>query len=206
VPIPSEPRPSIASEPRPSIASGPRPPRRPAPRPTSRRGGALLLGLLAAAIVAVVIVLVVSGGSSTKHKQAAARTPTSTAASSGTTTTPIQVIGQVNLSSPRSASTKGVAQVLRVGTTTTAIVIAAQNVPPNTTHDAYAVWLYNSASDAHFLGFVNPGVGSNGRLSTRGLLPSNAGRFKDLIVTLESTQHTPRQPGQIVLQGQLTGV
>ena len=85
------------------------------------------------------------------------------------------------------------------------IAIVAQGVPPNTKHDAYAVWLYNSSADAVLLGFVNPGVGSNGRLSTAGALPSNAARFKDLVVTLE-TQAKPKQPGKIVLQGQLTGL
>jgi hypothetical protein len=67
------------------------------------------------------------------------------------------------------------------------------------------VWLYNSPSDAHLLGFVNPGVTSNGRLSTAGALPSNANHFKQLIVTRE-TQASPKQPGSVILQGVLTGV
>jgi hypothetical protein len=52
---------------------------------------------------------------------------------------------------------------------------------------------------------VNPGVGKNGRLETAGGLPSNAGRFKQLLVTLETTAN-PKSPGQIVLEGTLTGV
>ncbi len=76
-------------------------------------------------------------------------------------------------------------------------------MPPNTKHDAYAVWLYNSPTDSHILGFVNPGVGTNGRLSTAGALPTNASHFKQLIVTLE-TQSNPKRPGKIILQGTLT--
>ena len=56
--------------------------------------------------------------------------------------------------------------------------------------------------DSHMLGFVNPGVGSNGRLQTAGALPSNAARYKQLIVTLE-TDANPHGPGRIVLRGPL---
>ncbi len=172
--------------------------------PISRRGGALLLGLAGLAIVVLVIVLIASAGSSNKSKQAATTAPTTSA---GTTTSKngVQVVAQINLTSPTApAKTVGIAQVLRQGATN-GLVIGAQNVPPNTKHDAYAVWLYNAPSDAHFLGFVNPGVSSNGRLSTAGPLPTDAGHFKQLLVTRE-TQSKPRQPGRVVLQGQLTGV
>jgi Sigma-70, region 4 len=174
---------------------------------SSRRGGAALLVLLGAAVVAVVVVLLVSGGGS-KNKNQASTTSASTSAAStstATSTTGTRVVGQINLTSPGgSGKTAGIAEVLKQGTTN-GIAIVAQHVPPSTKHDAYAVWLYNSPSDAHILGFVNPGVGSNGRLSTAGALPSNAGRYKQLIVTLE-THGNPKQPGKIVLQGQLTGI
>jgi hypothetical protein len=96
--------------------------------------------------------------------------------------------------------------VLKEGTTD-GIAIVAQKVAPNTTKpaNAYAVWLYNSPTDAHILGFVNPGVGSSGRLSTAGGLPTNASHYKELIVTLE-TSATPKTPGTIILQGALNGV
>lgn len=184
--------------------------------PSSRRGGAILLGLAAVAVVAVVIVLIVnSGGSSGKNTNSAAAAATTTPAATttgaattttatGTTTKP-QIVAQVNLTSPATGSkTAGIAEVFKRGTTR-GILIAAQNVPPNTKHDAYAVWLFNSPSDSHILGFVNPGVGNNGRLSTAGALPANAGHFKQLLVTRE-TARNPNQPGTIVLQGALTGV
>jgi hypothetical protein len=52
------------------------------------------------------------------------------------------------------------------------------------------------------LGFVNPGVGSNGRLSTAGGLPANVSHYKQVIVTLE-TNAAPKAPGTIILQGTL---
>jgi hypothetical protein len=204
-----EPEPQFA-EPGPQRAepawrrAAPPPPPPQGPR-RSRAGGAVLLvgGALVAVVVVLVIVLVSTGGSS-KHTSsvaaaASASTPTS---STPTTSTGPQPIAQVNLASPTgSKKTAGAAEVVRQGSNT-GIVIVAQGVPPNTSHDAYAVWLYNSPSDNHILGFVNPGVKTNGRLQTAGVLPTNASHFKELLVTLE-TQAKPHGPGKIVLQGAL---
>jgi hypothetical protein len=114
-------------------------------------------------------------------------------------------VAQINLV-PTGSGTKaaGIAEILKQGANN-GIAIVAQGVTPNTKHNAYAVWLYNSPTDSHILGFVNPGVGANGRLSTAGGLPTNAGRYKQLIVTLE-TQANPHVPGTIILQGMLTGL
>jgi hypothetical protein len=182
-------------------------------QPSSRRGGAILLGLVAAVVIAVVVVLIVtSGGSSHKSTSASAgstsasTTPgaTSTTACNPATSTTACPIAQINLRSPTKSSTLGIAEVLKKQSTT-AIAIVAQGVPANTKHDAYAVWLANSASDSHAtrLGFVNPGVGKNGRLQTAGPLPKNASSYSELLVTLE-THANPTTPGQIVLQGQFS--
>jgi hypothetical protein len=157
-------------------------------------------------VIVVVVVLVVSGGSSSKHN-AAATTPTTATSSSSTTAgaTTATPVAQINLLSPSgSKSTAGIAEVLKQGGNT-AIAIVGQGLPANTKHNAYAVWLYNAPSDAVRLGFVNPGVGKNGRLETTGPLPTNAAHFKQLLLTIE-TNANPKQPGQIVLQGNLTGV
>jgi Sigma-70, region 4 len=171
-------------------------------RPSSRRGGAMLLGIGAlVVIIAVVIVVIASGGSSKKHATHAttvASTPAGTTSTNGT-----QLIAQVNLVSPAGTKkTAGVAQVIRQGANT-GLVIVAQGVPANTSHDAYAVWLYNSPADSHILGFVNPGVKTDGKLQTAGVLPTNASHYKQLLVTLE-TQAKPHGPGKIVLEGALT--
>ncbi len=182
--------------------------------PSSRRGGALLLAVLAvlAGIVVVVLIVVLSsGGSSSSSSTTAASVPTSTAVSptAGTSTTTASTgtatakpIGQVNLASPTGGKAKGVAIVVRQGTTT-GLVIRATAVPANTRHNAYAVWLYNSGSDDKLVGFVNPGVGTTQVLQTQGPLPANASHFKQLLVTVE-TQAKPTGPGTIVLQGPLT--
>jgi hypothetical protein len=160
-------------------------------------------------IIAVVVVVVATSGGGGHKKATASASSTTTSAttsttSSGTTTSP-QIVAQINLTSPSSGSkTAGIAEVFKRGSTT-GILIAAQNVPANSKHDAYAVWLFNSPGDSKILGFVNPGVGSNGRLSTAGALPANAGHFKQLLVTRE-TARNPKQPGTIVLQGALTGL
>jgi hypothetical protein len=115
------------------------------------------------------------------------------------TSTVACTIERINLKSPTSSSTSGIAEVLKKGTSA-AIAVVGEGLPANTSHNAYALWLYNSGSDAVRLGFVNPGVGKNGRLATAGGLPANAGRYKQLLVTLE-TLPNPRTPGRIVLEG-----
>src|ERR1700756_2814859 len=185
-------------------------------RPRSSRVGGIIL-LVAAAIIAVAVVLffVLRSNGGSPHPAAAASSTTSTTSSAATassttsasSTTQAKVVAQINLTPPHTGSkTAGIAEVLDEGTSQ-GVAIVAQNVPPNTTKppNAYAVWLYNSPKDAQILGFVNPGVGANGRLSTAGALPSNAKRYKELIVTIE-TNAKPQEPGTILLQGTLTGL
>ena len=190
-------------------------------RRTSRRGGVLLLGGAVIALIAVLVVLVVvvlgSGGSTShqsSHTSSVASASSTNPKTTATTTTAstssgsAQVVAQINLAPPPNSASKaaGIAEVLKEGATD-GIAIVAQKVAPNTTQpaNAYAVWLYNSPTDAHILGFVNPGVSSTGRLSTAGGLPSNAAHFQQLIVTLE-TQASPKTPGTIILQGALKGL
>jgi hypothetical protein len=223
--------PPPTAEPAPAAAAADQSDREPdqsTPRPrSSRRGGLMVIGLVAAIIVVVVIILVTSGGGS-KHptSSAAASTSTTSASSSAAsattpsssssttasttssgTSTAAKVVSQINLTPPAAGSkAAGIAEVLREGSTN-GIAIVAQNVPPNTTTppNAYAVWLYNSPTDAKILGFVNPGVPKSGKLSTAGGLPANASHYKQLIVTRE-TAANPKTPGTIILQGTLTGV
>lgn len=183
-----------------------------APRRSSRLGGGILIALGVLIVIAVVaLVLGRSGNSHHRTTPSSPTTATSAAAAPGTTTAAsssgARVISQVNLK-PLNTKSKaaGIAEVLKEGAAD-GIAIVAQNVPPNSTKppNAYAVWLYNSASDAHFLGFVNPGVSTNGRLSTAGGLPANAAHYKQLIVTVETVSH-PKSPGTIILAGPLTGL
>jgi hypothetical protein len=113
-----------------------------------------------------------------------------------------RIFGQFNLVTPDGhAQPTGVAQVLtnRQGV---AIKIVARGVQANRKTDSYAAWLYNSPTDTRLLGFVNPGVGSDGKLSTAGVLPADAGCFQRLILSLE-TGPRPNRPHRITLTGQL---
>jgi hypothetical protein len=211
---PADGPPAAGQRPAKSRESDTRPPRRRPPRlsdrPSSRLGGAIILGVGALVVVAVVVVLValLSGGSSPKHSATtAASTPprTSTTGSTGTSTTQAQIVGQVNLNPPSGSSStaKGVALVVKDGSAY-GVVIEAQAVAPNN-HNAYAAWLYNSPTDSLRLGFVNPAVGKTGKLQVGSALPTNAGHYKQLLLTLE-TQSNPKTPGTIVLKGSFKGV
>ncbi len=184
-------------------------------RPSSRRGGAIMLGVGALIVVALVVVLIAllgSGGSSSKKSSTGsaassgrATGTSSTASTTGTgtastssTTPKAQVVGQTNLNPPSGGQAKGVGFVVKEGTAY-GIVIEAAHVAPNS-HNAYAAWLYNSATDAYRLGFVSPAVGKNGQLQVGSPLPANASHYKKLLLTLE-TQSNPKSPGTIVLEG-----
>jgi hypothetical protein len=174
--------------------------------PSSRRGGAILLAAIAAVIVIAVIVGVISSGGSSKHKPTAVIThttqtaPSTTSASTTAANETPTPLAQVNLVSPTGAKdTVGIAQVIRDGSVV-GVAIDAEGVPPNTTHNAYAVWLYNSPSSHKFVGFVPNLVGKNGKLATEGQLPSDAARFHKILITLE-TQSKPTSPGEVVLSG-----
>ncbi len=205
---PQETEPAAASEPEPAVAAQATPEqtgelRSPEGRRSSRVGGAVVLGLGAAVVLGIIAVLifVVFAGSGTKHSNSrttAARTTTG----STTSTAQAKAVAQVNLFPPTGAGkARGVAQVVDVGSTR-GIVLVAQNIPPNK-NNFYAVWLYNSPKDYEIVGYVNPGVGSNGQLQTTGALPTNASKYGQLVVALQ-TKSQPKPPGPVVLQGKLT--
>jgi hypothetical protein len=153
-------------------------------------------------LVAVVLILVLSGGGS-RHDNSSVGGRTS--GQTGTSTTPAgqpQIIAQINLVAPRGGGhALGVANVLAQGGQR-ALALQAQGLAASTRSAFYAVWLYNSASDAQRLGFAPP-VGKDGRLQAVSGLPDGASRFHQLIVTRES-QRQPRRPGRILLRGKLS--
>jgi Sigma-70, region 4 len=167
-----------------------------AERPSSRLGGALLLGGLGI-IIAVVLILVINGGDDDGNKGSTLST------NPATQTGQQRPVAQVNLNSASGNRREvGLAQVFAQGNRR-ALIVAGQGLDPG----AYALWLYNSRSDARLLGFVPERVGRDGRFATQGELPRDAEKFKQLILTRErvtsGTRTPPKQPGQIVLQGDL---
>jgi hypothetical protein len=185
-----------------------------ASRPSSRRGGAILLGTIGVLIIAVIVVVLVSSGGGKKSpansghtKTANATAPTSstpaTTVTTGTTTTATteSVLAQLNLTSPTGAkSTVGVVEVVRLNDGVTGIILLAQGMPANTTHNAYAVWLSNSPTSYKFVGFVQYLVGKNGKIDTDGTLKPGAAAYHHLLITLETQAH-PASPGEVVLSG-----
>lgn len=174
-------------------------------RQVSRLGGAILLGAVGAAVIAAILIFVVfDGGGGSSHKKApSAKNATATTPATGTTSTSARPLAQINLSSPTHGKAVGVAEVVKAGNAT-GVVIVAQGLKANAHGDAYAIWLYNSASSAYRLGYVKPGVTSNGRMQTAGRLPASAASYKQVVVAL---QHGPsNKPGTIVLRGNLSGV
>jgi hypothetical protein len=82
------------------------------------------------------------------------------------------------------------------------LLLRGHGLPANTGSDAYAVWLYSGPSNSHLLGFVSPPVGHSGSFTNSVVLPTDAGRYRALIVTVETVAQ-PSAPGRIVLRGAL---
>jgi Sigma-70, region 4 len=159
--------------------------------PSSRLGGALLLaGLLIGVIVAVI--LITNGGSSHPKKSAA-----STAAAKSSGSGP-KVEQRLALRSPNPGSTTvAVVEILAEGGKR-AFYLAAENLPPSRGF-YYLIWLYNSPTSSEALS-RSPTVGSNEKLAGGALLPANAGNYREMIITRETSSH-PTHPGPIAMRG-----
>jgi hypothetical protein len=204
----------LPSRPKRNETLGPRPPVEPGrQRPPSRRGGMFVLAAAGLIVLAIILIVALGGGGKSKKltptasgttNAAAPTTPTTASTPTTGTNGSGQLVAQINLNPPSGGNAKGVADVVRSGSTQ-GLEIVASGLAANTKTNAYAVWLYNSPSDSHLLGFVNPAVGSNGSLRTVGTLPPNASHYGQLLITLE-TQAKPTKPGTTVLKGQLKGL
>ncbi len=196
--------------------------------PSSRRGGAILLGGLAVVVVVAVALIVGLGGGSSPSSATTSTAPgasnggggsngtSSTAASTSPSTTPGAAAkpGQTtksgkSSSTPRLTATLpltppdttskalGLVEVIAEGSEH-AFILAAEHLPP--THGfSYAAWLYNTPTDAYFLGGGTT-VGANGTLKAAQTLPANATHYATIILT-EQHETRPKQPGPIVLSG-----
>jgi Sigma-70, region 4 len=161
---------------------------------SSRLGGALLLTALVVAIVVAVILLAGGSGSSSKNST----TASSTSSTAKTTTTGPTVTKHIALTSPNPKNKSvGVIDVLTEDGKR-AFYIEAQHLP-QTKGFFYAIWLYNSHTSSKPLS-KSPAVGKSHRLAGGALLPSDAGSFREILVTRETSTH-PTHPGHVVLRG-----
>ena len=192
--VPDEPEPATANgdtpaaEPAPRMIATPRPRREPSRPPRGSTRARLLVPALGALLIVavIVIVLVASGGGGSHHG--------ATTAGNG---------GQLALAPAAAGSTAGGSASVQRQPGGLLLLVRGHGLPPNTSSDSYAVWLYNSRSDARLLGFVSPAVGASGSFTNSVMLPSDAGSFHTLVLTVETVAQ-PRAPGRIVLRGALT--
>jgi hypothetical protein len=187
------------------------------PAPSSRRGGAIVLGVLAVIVIAAVALIVGLGGggsptssattstapsaqtgSTSSTPSAASTTSTTTSGKSGKSASEPHLDATLPLMPPNSSSKAlGLVEVVSEGSEH-AFIVAAEHLPP-TNGFHYAAWLYNSPSDAYFLGGETT-VGSNGLLKAAGALPTDAARYGTIVLTEEHDER-PTTPGPIVLSG-----
>ncbi len=189
--------------------------------PSSRRGGAILLGGLALVVVVAVALIVGLGGGSSPSSATSSTTPgtseaggsTATTTSSNpstTSSTPAKstksgksaneprLTATLPLTPPDTTSKAlGLVEVIAEGHEH-AFILAAEHLPP-TNGFHYAAWLYNTPTDAYFLGGGTT-VGAKGTLKAAQALPTNAAHYATIILT-EEHEEKPKQPGPIVLSG-----
>ena len=91
----------------------------------------------------------------------------------------------------------GLVEVIAEGDEHAFILAAEHLAPTNGFH--YAAWLYNTPTDAYFLGGGTT-VSSKGTLKAAQTLPRNAAHYATIILT-EEHEERPTQPGPIVLSG-----
>jgi Anti-sigma-K factor rskA/Sigma-70, region 4 len=167
--------------------------------PASRRAGALLLGAILAVIVVVVILIVGIGGSGSSHQGATAGATTTSGSGTSTSAGEAHIDKQLNLVSPDPASNAvGLVEVVSQGSKQ-AFLVTAEHLPPTGSGFFYAAWLYNSPSEARVLGRAPP-VSSKGQLQAVGALPTDAGKYHQMLITRESSAK-PSHPGPVVLNG-----
>jgi len=188
---------------------------------SSRRGGALLLGGLVVVVVVAVALIVGLGGGSSPSSATTSSTPSESSGSTSTaTTTPSTTSSTTSGKSGAGKSGSGKAAAPLTATlpltppdTTSkalglveviaegdehAFILAAEHLPP-TSGFHYAAWLYNTPTDAYFLGGGTT-VSSKGTLKAAQALPANAAHYATIILT-EEHEERPKQPGPIVLSG-----
>lgn len=104
---------------------------------------------------------------------------------------------------PRARGPSGAVRIMASGGRRFVTIGADHLAPePRRPLEAYAVWMFNSRRDAMRLGYVVPPVGRSGKFVRHAQLPARAGRYRQIVVTLEKSL-SPLPTGQIVLEGAL---
>jgi hypothetical protein len=197
---PPRPRPRPSCEP---AAAAPKP-AGPPPLRSSKLGGILLIAGTVLVVGVVLAFVLLRGGDDNSADSSAQATATPTA-----TATP-RVVGQVPLAGSGSAKNAKGTMTLFLQGQQLGFQIEAQDVPPNTSKDLYAVWFTGPGNQATRLGFAQP-VAKDGALGLVGPEAKQASQFprqlanhKRVVVSRETTADA-KQPGTVILRGSLPG-
>ena len=199
-PAPAAPRP----RPRPlrdgDAPAAPRPRAAAAPR-SSRRGGAILIGVVALLVAATLLWIFVLRDDEAEPASTASPTPTATAGAQQGNDIVLQGVGD--------SQAEGLMRLVRRDDGAVQFAIAAQNVPPNQGREVYAVWLTREGARPRRLGFAQTPVGEDGILTTGGPQQGDEDKFPQWFATYEKilitreTDAKSRRPGPAVLEGTL---
>jgi hypothetical protein len=189
----------LAKTPLPAIPNSEAPAPVSEPRRRSSRWIAIAAIVIVIVIAVVVIVIIIAASGGGKSRTATTpRTTVTTAPTGGG-----QTVAKLILTPVGSNHSAFGAGAIERQNGRLLLLLQAHGLTPNTLHNSYGVWLYNSPADARLLGFVMPSVGRSGRFANNALLPAGASRFHALIVTLE-TSSQPTRPGPLVLRAPLS--
>ena len=177
-------------------------------RSTSGRGVAVLAAAAALIVAAIVVVIVNSGSSSlptgpipASAATATASSTTTTAAGTGSTGT-TGVSNEIALKATAAGGRASAAVAVVNASSGPELAFTAKNLTTPPAGGEYVLWLYNSASQFHALGVVpSPTNGTVNPVAVA--LPSDAGSYQGVVVTVESGNR-PTKPGTIVLEGAST--
>ncbi len=179
-------------EPRPpTISSAPERPSAPAGNRPARLS---IVGLGLVVVVAVVLIIAVSGG----HKSPPAR---ATGTSGGDALPVIRTVKRLVLTPAGAGANASATAAIVRQPGGLVLLLQGRGLRPSQ-NDTYAVWLFNTTRDSRLLGFISPDISAGGTFSSGTPLPGNMGRFRKLIVTLETTSR-PVTPGAPVLATRL---
>lgn len=178
--------------------------------PSSRRGGALLLGAIAVVIVVAVVLLVHSndGGSATPSANSSTHSSNGKTSATSTTTGQPQIDTRYQFATVEKGSHATAVAAVLTQEHQRYLAFQAQHLA-QTKGFSYALWLVNSETDVHPLGFL-PKLSASGEAmaaepicpsATNPCLPSNYAHYRLLLLTKETTKNPTRPGRDIVLAG-----
>jgi hypothetical protein len=171
---------------------------------SSRLGGAIVLAVAAVLIAGFLVWFLRGTDDESEPASQAAAQPTATP-----TGTPAPQGNDIALRGVGGSEAAGVMRLFSRDDGTVQFALAAENVPPNTGSEVYAVWFTKRNGEARRLGFAQAQVGENGVLTTGGPTEDDLERFPrwfasyDFVVVTRESDADARRPGRAVLRGTL---